>query len=136
VLQQARLLLERINVVDLQADDATGALAAGLHTRPAIANDDDVAAQLAHHLLVAALKAFAGRRQDDDGDDAPGDAEHGQEAAQLVRRQIRQSLSEKFTHGSGQWPVGGSWFLVSGFWLAGFLSGRCASPAGGSRTRN
>ena len=42
--------------------------------------------------------AFARRLQDDDGDDAPQDAEHREEAAQFVRAQVRHYLTEDFKH--------------------------------------
>jgi len=50
------------------------------------------------HLVVAAAETFAGRRQDDDRDHSPQDAEHRQEAAQLVGAQVLQRLNEGFFH--------------------------------------
>ena len=55
--------------------------------------------ELAQHVLVAAPEALAGRRQDDDRDHAPQDAEHRQEAAQLVGAQVLERPDEGFAHG-------------------------------------
>ena len=50
------------------------------------------------HIAVALLKAGAERREQHDRDHAPYDAEHRQEAAQLVRHQIGPGLSKQFAH--------------------------------------
>src|SRR5207253_1776442 len=52
-------------------------------------------------LIVAAPEAFAGRRQHDNRDHAPQNAEHGQKAAELVRAQVLDGLEDGFTHYEG-----------------------------------
>ena len=94
-----RLGGNRAGVVERQPDLPAGALAAGLHAGAAAPDDADVLAELAQHLVVAAPEPFAGGREDDDGDHAPQDAEHRQEAAQLVGAQVLEGLDDGFTHG-------------------------------------
>ena len=52
-------------------------------------------------LTFPCWKSFAHRRQDDDRDHAPEDAEHREEAAQLVRAQVLEGLNERFAHQPG-----------------------------------
>jgi hypothetical protein len=68
--------------------------------RPA-PQDADVLAELLEHRRVAALKALTGGREHDHRHDTPEDAEHRQEAAQLVGAQILEDLDEDFTHDGG-----------------------------------
>ena len=89
-----RLGLQRAGIVEGQEDLAAGPLATGLKAGPAAPDNADVLAQLAQDFLVAAAKAFAGRRQDDHRDHSPEDPEHRQAAAQLVRAQILESLCQ------------------------------------------
>src|SRR5207237_7017343 len=77
---------------------AAGALAAGLQAGAAAPDDPDVLAELAQHLVVAAAETLARRRQHDDRDHPPEDAEHREAAAQLVGAQILQRLDERFSH--------------------------------------
>src|SRR5262245_6066585 len=81
------------------ADFAAGALAARLHARPPAPDDADVLAQLEENFVVAAAETFAGRREDDNRDHAPQDAEHGQHAAHLVGAQVLKRLNDGFAHG-------------------------------------
>src|SRR6202022_4904580 len=61
-------------------------------------DDADVLPELAQDLVVPAPEALAGRREDDDRDHSPEDAEHRQEAAQLVRPQVLHRLNDGFAH--------------------------------------
>ena len=90
-----RLGGDRARVVERQEDLAAGALAAGLQAGAAAPDDADVLAELEQHLLVAAPESFAGRRQDDDRDHPPEDAEHREEAAQLVGAQVLERLDDR-----------------------------------------
>ena len=89
----------RARIVERQEDLAAGPLAAGLHAGAAAPDDADVLAELEQHLVVAAPEAFAGRREHDDRDHAPQDAEHREEAAQLVGAQVLDGLDDGFAHG-------------------------------------
>ena len=85
---QARLARQRPRVVDGEQDPAAGAFAASLHRRPAAPDDGDVLAQLLEHVLVAALEALAGGRQDHHRHDAP-------EIPNIVRK-LRSLLARRF----------------------------------------
>ena len=89
-----RLGRERPRVVEREEDLPAGPFAAGLQARAAAPDDADVLAELAQDLLVALLEALAHRRQDDHRDHAPQDAEHRQDAAQLVGAQVLKGLNE------------------------------------------
>ena len=98
VLEQSGLLLERQNIADRQSYDAAGPLAARLHARAAVSDDDDVLAQLPEDVQVAPLKPFAHSRQDHDGDHAPHDPEHRQEAPEFVGPKVLDGLEKCFAH--------------------------------------
>src|SRR5262249_18902905 len=98
VLEQFLFFLEGVNVVDVQADEFAGPLAAGLRAGAPVADNDDVFAELLQHVHIALLKASAQRGEQHDRDHAPDDAEHRQEAAQLVRHQVGPGLCKQFTH--------------------------------------
>jgi hypothetical protein len=83
---------------DVQADHAARAPPARLHAGAPVPDDDDVLAELLEHSLIAALKALAHRREHDDGDDAPHDAEHREAASQLVGAKVVDGLCQRLLH--------------------------------------
>jgi hypothetical protein len=92
------LLRYGARIVGRQADGAAGTLASRLEARSPAPHDPDVLAELAEDVLVPLAEALTGCREDDDGDDAPEDPEHGQEAAELVGSQVLERLYESFSH--------------------------------------
>ena len=58
-------------------------------------NDQDIFAQVAGLFFLSFAQAFAGRDHQNDGNDSPGDAEHGQERAQLVGPEGTQHVADE-----------------------------------------
>src|SRR4029079_6272335 len=80
------------NIADIDQDQSARSLAAGLQAGSAVTDDQNVLAQFAQNSVIASLKAFAEGGENDDGNDAPNDSKHRQEAAHLVRFEIFPDL--------------------------------------------
>src|ERR1700676_1492694 len=99
VLAGGRLFRHLEIVVLHPVNHPAGARPAGLHA--GAAGEDD------HHVLAEGLlisldtyaEAFAGGDHHSDGDNSPGDAEHGQQRAPLVRPQRSQRVFEQVAKG-------------------------------------
>ncbi len=57
--------------------------------------DQDILAQVAGLLFLPLAQAFTRRHHQNDGDDSPGDSEHGQERAQLVGPERTQHIANQ-----------------------------------------
>jgi hypothetical protein len=77
------------------ANRASGALAAGLQAGFRMEDDHDILAESFGDLRLSHAQAFAGCDHEHDRYDAPGDAEHGQECAQLVRPEGPEHIADK-----------------------------------------
>src|SRR5262249_4306201 len=73
-----------------------GALPAGLLACSPGPDDHNVRAHHVKHFLVSGLEPFADGDHEHDGGDAPGDAKHREQAAQLVGPDVAQRLGENF----------------------------------------
>jgi len=76
-------------------NEAAGASTAGLHAGAAGEDDHDVLTKGFLIFLNAGAEAFAGGNHNGDGDDAPGDSEHGQESAPFMCPESGQRVAEK-----------------------------------------
>jgi hypothetical protein len=65
-------------------DEATSMETSGLEAGAAMEDDHDVAAKSFRLLGLAHAQAFSGGDHEDDGNDAPGDSEHGEKGADAV----------------------------------------------------
>ncbi len=74
---------------------ASGARSAGLQAGASVKNDQDVFAQVSGLIFLSLAQSFAGRHHQNDGNDSPGDAEHGQERAQFVRPKGTQHIADE-----------------------------------------
>ncbi len=100
---EVTLLADGLDVRGRQLNAAASALITGLPGGAAAPHDGDVGAECEEALPVTDLEAVANGHHEDNGGDAPGDAEHGEGAAQLVRPNVIQRLQEEFAqpgHGS------------------------------------
>ena len=87
-----------LNVIVFQPTNETaGTRATGLHAGAAGENDHDVFAKRFLIFLDTGAEAFARCDHDGDRDDAPGDAEHGEERAALLRPESHQRIAKKVT---------------------------------------
>ena len=66
---------------------------AGSSTRP---HNDEIGAHGGEHVAVSGLEPFPNGDHEDDRGDAPGYAEHGQCAPELMRPDVAQRLNEDF----------------------------------------
>ncbi len=80
-----RLRLHEQMVSVFPVHGATGPRASGLHARPSREDDHDVLAEVCRNLLLSHSHPLACSHHQRDGDYTPGDSEHGEEGAQLVR---------------------------------------------------
>ena len=88
---------------------ASGAGSAGLHAGASVKNDQDVFAQVPGLFFLSFAQAFARRHHQNDGDDAPGDSEHGQKRAQFVGPEGAQHIADEIAqnhccYGRGRRP--------------------------------
>ena len=91
-----RRFLGDLDIVVLgPADDAAGTSAARLHAGAPGEDDHDVLAKTFLVFLDADAKPLAGGDHHGDGDDSPGDAEHRQHGAPLVRPEGRQRVPQQ-----------------------------------------
>ncbi len=95
VLAIGRLSLHRHHIGILPVHDAPGADTAGLHAGASVKNDQNILAQVAGLVFLAYAQAFARRHHQNDGDDSPGNSEHGQERAQLVGPERTQHIANQ-----------------------------------------
>ena len=87
-------------------NEATGARAPGLHARSARKDDHHVLPERLLILLNAVAEAFSRRNHDGDRDHAPGDPEHREQRAPLVRPERGQRVRQQITKGHGMRPLG------------------------------
>ena len=73
---------------------SAGPQTSGLHAGPPIEEDHQILGKGLLLPLLADAQTFTGRHHQSDGNDPPGDAEHGQEGAQLVCPQGAESVEE------------------------------------------
>src|SRR5207244_9181405 len=87
-----------LNVIVFQPTDETaGTSATCLHAGTAGENDHHVFAKRFLIFLDAVAETFARSHHDSDGDNSPGDAEHGEERAALLRPERHQRIAKKVT---------------------------------------
>ena len=116
VFAVGRLCLHYGNVLFFPADGASGVSAARLQAGAAVKDDHDVFPQIARLFCLAFAQSFAGRDHQNDGDDAPGDAEHRQERAQFMGPQRSYHVEKEVAQRhSGVW---------TGLWGESHLPGR------------
>lgn len=77
--------------------DAAGVSSACLQTGAPMEDDHYIFAQVARLILLAFAQAFAGGHHEHNGDDAPGDPEHGEEGAKLMRPESSQHVKNEIT---------------------------------------
>ena len=93
-----RLRLHHRNILVFPVHDAPGMRAASLQAGAAVEDDHHVFAEISGLFLLAFAQALARRDHEHDRNDAPGDPEHGEEGAQLVRPQGSKNVDNKITH--------------------------------------
>ena len=81
VFAVGRLGLNDRNILIFPVHNTSGVSAAGLQAGAAVKDNHHVFAEILGLILLAFAQAFSGRDHEHDGDDAPGDAEHGEECA-------------------------------------------------------
>src|SRR5437660_1714162 len=74
---------------------ASGVGASCLQAGAAVEYDHDVFAKRARLLFLAFAEAFAGRNHQYDGNNAPGDSEHGQKGTELMGPQGSKHVENK-----------------------------------------
>ncbi len=84
VLTIRRLGLHDGDILSIPVDDASGVSSTGLETGASVKDDHDVFTEISGLLFLSFAKALTGCDHQHDGDDAPGDAKHGQKGAQFV----------------------------------------------------
>ncbi len=77
-------LLDEEGIADRETHFASGGVASGLFAGAAAPDDGQVDADGFQTLLLIVAEAFAETNQQNDRGDAPDDAEHGEEAAELM----------------------------------------------------
>jgi len=74
---------------------ATGSRSADLHAGASVKNDQNILAQVAGLIFLPLAQAFARSHHQNDGNNSPGDSEHGQERAQFVGPEGPQHIADK-----------------------------------------
>ena len=90
------LLFDRDGVVVLQRLARSCRAANAARVRRAGRDDEHVAAEARHRVLDVALDAHADGDHRNDGGDADDDAEHGEDGAQFVRKELMQGDGDAF----------------------------------------
>src|SRR5579864_1585225 len=72
--------------------------AADLQAGASVKDDHHVFAQVAGLFFLALAQAFTGRHHEHNRDDAPGNAEHGEKGAKLVRPEGSQDVDNEIAH--------------------------------------
>jgi hypothetical protein len=106
VLAIRRFRLDHGNILGVPVDDATGVRATGLKAGASVKDDHDVFAQVAGLLFLPFAKPLSGGHHQDDGDDAPGDPEHGQKGSQLVRPKRAKYVENQVFQRHDRWLDG------------------------------
>ena len=94
MLDEVTVLPNGTDIVVVEAHPAADALTAGLQGSAAAPEDDDISPHLIHHIAVADFEPVTDGNHEDDGSDAPRDAEHGKGAAQFVRPDVAKGLNQ------------------------------------------
>jgi hypothetical protein len=71
-----RVFFQRENVTDIETDRPARAFTARLQASSTVSNNENVRAELAKDLVVAALKSFSHCGKNHDRNHTPGNAEH------------------------------------------------------------
>jgi hypothetical protein len=87
--------LEAGGVLGIPVKRASGPGATGLQAGAAGVDDQDVLGELLGDLLLTHPKPLPGRHHQGDGDNPPGDAEHGEGGSQLVGRQGPEGIAKE-----------------------------------------
>ena len=96
---ERRELLDGDGVIDCEGDVSASGVASGGHAGFAGEADGDVGADALEAVLLVGAEADAETDEKDDRRDAPDDAEHGEEAAQLGCPESGERLFEDLEKG-------------------------------------
>ena len=98
-----RLGLHRRYIRIFPVHGAPGASPAHLQAGASVKNDQDILAQVLGLIFLSLAESFAGRHHQNDGNDPPGDAKHGQKCAQLVSPERSQHIANEITQDHLVW---------------------------------
>src|SRR5262245_11320854 len=102
MLDEVTVPPDSADIVVAEAHPTADTLAASLKRGAATPKDDDIGPHLIHHIAVADFEPVTNGHHENDGSDAPRDAEHGKGAAKFVRPDVAEGLNqnlEKEPHG-------------------------------------
>ena len=100
-LDERGLLLDGDGIIDGEADVAAGGISSGLRAGLAAEDDGDIGANGLEMLLLVDVEADAETDEQNHRGDAPHDAEHGEEAAELCFPERGQRLLEDLVERHG-----------------------------------
>src|SRR6202034_578920 len=95
-LDQVRFGFDRVCILDRQANRAAGCVSSGLFAGAAAPDYGEIDGDCLEVVFLVAAESLAQTNQENDRSDAPNNAEHGQEAAQFVRGDGGDGLTQNF----------------------------------------